>query len=435
MLNRLSKYLDNTRAIQAFQMLRFGAQFLTGILLAKTVLSITEIGVFDTFLFIGTSVSFFWVSGFINGLLPLYASTPEGDKPKTIFNAFITVSIINLLICIALYAASTPILTKLYPEGPFPYLGYLLFFLLVNNPAFLVEYILLLKHRSKALVAYGIFVMVLQLAAVVLPVLLGYGLEGAIKGLVFFGIVKYCILLIVLARHSVTKIDFTFIKHHTNVAWPLALSIFVSGSADIVDGYLVSTHFDRQVFAIFRYGARELPIAVLLANAFSTSAMLRIGENLDEGLAFIKQRSRQMMHLLFPLSIILLLSSKYIYPLVFRPAFAASVPVFNIFLLLLVFRLYFPQTILNGLKQTKVILVSSVVEIALNALCSYILLQHYGITGVAWGTVIAFAMERLFLSLYNYWRNGIKPTSYVDVRALGFYTILLVAAYASTLLM
>ena len=105
-LKRIFKYLDNTRSIQLFQLLRFGAQFLTGLFLAKTSLSTTQIGVFDTFVFIATSVSFFWISGYINALLPLYPLKSDAEKPKFLFNAFLSVVLLNLLTCLALYLFS-----------------------------------------------------------------------------------------------------------------------------------------------------------------------------------------------------------------------------------------------------------------------------------------------------------------------------------------
>lgn len=141
-----------------------------------------------------------------------------------------------------------------------------------------------------------------------------------------------------------------------------------------------------------------------------------------------------MMHLLFPLSILLLLTSRYFYPIVFRPQFAASVPVFNIFLLLLITRMLFPQTILNGLRQSGILLVSAIIELGLNAFCSYKLMHHFGIIGIAWGTVIAYFFDKMFLVIYNYRRNGIALSAYTDLPVLGFYSFCLVLAYLFTLL-
>jgi O-antigen/teichoic acid export membrane protein len=291
----------------------------------------------------------------------------------------------------------------------------------------------MLKHRTKALASYGAILFVFQIAFVVVPVILGYGLHGAIMGLVVMGGLKFLVLCVMLLRHTKPALDIGFLKEHLHLAWPLALSIFVSGSGDLVDGYLVSSHFDRATFAIFRYGARELPIAVLLANAFSSSVVPKVAEDLQSALLFIKSRSRQMMHLLFPLSIILLLTSRYFYPIVFRPGFAGSAVVFNIFLLLLVTRMMFPQTILNGLKQTRIILASTIVELALNISISVFLMPHYGIIGIAWGTVIAYFIDKVVLVSYNYYHNHIPPTKYIDFKIIGLYTVLLYAAYVFSL--
>ena len=51
------------------------------------------------------------------------------------------------------------------------------FYLLFIGPSVLVEYMLLLKEKSKGLALYGIVAFGIQLAAVAGPIALGYGLE------------------------------------------------------------------------------------------------------------------------------------------------------------------------------------------------------------------------------------------------------------------
>jgi len=64
--------MDTVKSLQLFQILRFGSFFLTGILLAKGPLSINTIGAYESLMFFSGAVSFFWISGLLNGLLSKY---------------------------------------------------------------------------------------------------------------------------------------------------------------------------------------------------------------------------------------------------------------------------------------------------------------------------------------------------------------------------
>jgi O-antigen/teichoic acid export membrane protein len=236
-----------------------------------------------------------------------------------------------------------------------------------------------------------------------------------------------------MRKHTRASVDTAFLKQHGGMAFPLGLSIFISGLGDIIGGAIVRANFDNASFAIYRYGARELPFALLLANAFSTAAISHVAADLKTSLVYIRQRSAQMMHWLFPITIALLLGSKWFYPFVFRHDFAASAPIFNIYLLLIVSRLVFPQTILNGLQQTRPILIAACLEIALNVSLSLFFIKIWGITGVAYAAVIAYFMDKAILATYNYRRNGIGLTAYTDVKVWLGYTLLLMGSYVLSL--
>mgnify|MGYP007079479245 CR=1 FL=1 len=54
--------MDTVRGLQIFKLLRFSFIILIRVLLAKTYLSLAEIGVYDTLLFISGTFTFFWIS-------------------------------------------------------------------------------------------------------------------------------------------------------------------------------------------------------------------------------------------------------------------------------------------------------------------------------------------------------------------------------------
>ena len=185
------------------------------------------------------------------------------------------------------------------------------------------------------------------------------------------------------------------------------------------------------MFAIFRYGAKEFPLSLLLANALSTALIPTLsGSNqLEEGMTMLKEKSKRLMHFLFPISILLILSSRWFYPLVFNKNFVESVPIFNIYLLLVICRLVFPQTLVMAMRKTKTIFIISIIEIAVNVIASYLLMLRFGLIGIAYGTVIAFFTEKGLLMWYLFHKTNVLPVKYIPIRTWIIYCIALLSCY------
>jgi O-antigen/teichoic acid export membrane protein len=423
---------DTTKALQFFQLFRFGAIFLIGIFFSKTGLSLDQIGTYEILMLLGSLVSFFWLSGIINSLLSLYkeTQTDEGPKSKIIFTAFILICIFSACGFICLRIFSKSILALIGYQKELNYFNLFSWFALLNVPTFLIEYILLLKNKSKGIILYALVSFTLQIIVTVIPAYLFKSIEGSIYGLLILAILKFLLLIMLLKKYAAFEIEGPAISLFIQSATPLILSTLLSGSAEYIDGTLVSHFFGTGKFAIYQYGARELPIALLLANAMSSAMIPYFAkEPLKDTLARIKKQSTQLMHVLFPASAVLLLISKKVYPVLFNPAFMESAGIFNIFLLLIVSRLVFPQTILIGLKHNKAILFTSLLELFLNIGFTLYFLSIFGIAGVAIGTVVAYFIEKIILVFYTSYSLKIHARTYIPVPLLSIYTILLLCIF------
>lgn len=304
------------------------------------------------------------------------------------------------------------------------------FYLLFVGPSFLAEYMLLLKEKANGLALYGFVAFGVQLAAVALPIALGYGLEEALFGLVGSSILRFIITLVLLAKYAEFKFDTSFIQQFLVTAGPLMAATLLSGSAEYLDGFIVSKYFDEGTFAVYRYGAKEFPLVLLLANAFSNGMVPKVSQlGIVEAVKMIKQESLKLMHLFFPISIGFMLVSEWLYPRLFNPDFIESAAVFNVYLLLVVSRLVFPQTLLIGLKKTKTIMAVAGLELAVNFGLSILFVQQFGLVGIAFATVIASVLDKLVLMLWLKWSDGISPTNYWPWKWHLGYSVTIVATY------
>ncbi|MGB1319036.1 MAG: oligosaccharide flippase family protein, partial [Flavobacteriales bacterium] len=376
----------------------------------KLGLSTYDIGIYEALLFLGSVLSFFWLSGLTQSLLANYK--PK-ERSKEFFNVFLVLLGISVLVFIAFRLLITPYSFMANNPEVLYFYGTFSFYLLFIGPSFLAEYMLLLKEKASGLALYGIVAFGIQLAAVAAPIALGYGLEEALLGLVASSIVRFIITLGLLVKYAEFRLDGGFIRQFLVTAGPLMAATLLSGSAEYLDGFIVSKYFDEGTFAVYRYGAKEFPLVLLLANAFSNGMVPKVAQQgIQESVKSIKAESLKLMHLFFPISIGFMLVSDWIYPRLFNADFAESAAVFNVYLLLVVSRLVFPQTLLIGLKKTKTIMSVAGLELAVNFGLSILFVQQFGLVGIAFATVIASVLDKLVLMFWLKSSEGVSPQSY-----------------------
>lgn len=415
---------SNLTGLQLFQLIRYATFVFAGIGFAKMHLPQTAIGQFETFLMVSGMVSFFWVSGIINTMLSSYPKQSAQVQKQVFFNTFVVLSLFAVTAGLLLFIFSDNLLAFLDKKNEGGFIRLAVFYVILNSPSFLIEYILYLNHRRNAIVYYAGLSSMFTLAAALLPPAFNYGIEYSLYGLIAVAAVKVVALLFLLARFSTFKLNRELIMTTLRLALPLLLSIFVSGSSEYIDGLIVKARFDDVAFAVYRYGAKELPILLIIANTFSTAMIPVIAANLNDGLDEIKRRSTKLMHVFFPLTIVLMLASHFLYQYVFSESFIYSAVIFNIYLLLAIPRLVFPQTILTGLQHSRYLLISSVLEITINVSLSLWLARTMGLPGIALGTFVAFCFDKAFLTAVNHFKYGISPARYIPLSLLAVYSIL-----------
>jgi len=124
-----------------------------------------------------------------------------------------------------------------------------------------------------------------------------------------------------------------------------------------------------------------------------------------------------------------MLISHWAFPVIFNVSFSGSATIFNIYLLLIVSRLVFPQTILIGLQKNKAIMWASLLEIILNVALSVLFMQFLGLPGVAYGTVCAYVFEKLILMVFVKKIYGFGVSAYLNVKQHLLYSLLLAVIF------
>ncbi len=411
--------------MQFFQIARYGALVLSSILLTKSSLTQDDIGHYETFILMSGTLSFFWVNGIMQNFLSQYHKIE--NKKSLITNTAIILLGFSLFVIAALLCLKQPILHLFKFEiSENVFILFLLYFLF-NNLTFLTDYLFLAKGKSKSLIYLGIYHFLFQTALLALPAFLYGSYEMVINGLIIFISIKFIITLIYIFGYGSLNIDKKLIRSFLISASPLMISFFLGGMAIYADGIIVNNFYDKATFAMFQYGAREFPLSLLLANAFSAAMALQVSKD-SQNIELVRSGSLKLIKRLFPVCILLLIASQWLYPVIFNANFKESYIYFNIYLLLLIPRMVFPHSILLGLGKTKQILSASLIEFILNISISLGLMYFIGLQGIAYGTVIAFTVNKLLMA-YSLRKSGVKINQYIPITQLSVYSFILVIVF------
>lgn len=200
------------------------------IVFTKSHLTRADIGKWEMFMFIAGLMTFFWVTGIIQSLLPLYHRNKTyrkigdngTDKSPEIFNAFLLLCFFSLLFFILGHSLKNNF-SVFHISGNVPYINLLLLYILLNSPVQIIEYIYLLNNRAYRIFQYGLYTFTAQLLFIIIPLILEQDIIWSIYGLLLITVARWIWLIILLRRYTEMRISVEFMKEHLYLATPLIL--------------------------------------------------------------------------------------------------------------------------------------------------------------------------------------------------------------------
>lgn len=409
-------------ALQIFNALRFGTAILLSVVFAK-VADPNEINVYESLLLVGTTFTFFYASAVNHTLIPSARSAPLSER-NNLYRAALCLLVIGAIgsfVALLVYG-------RIVSEGlEASLLLFYALYILFNVPALLAENILLVENRHRHLVWYGIFSFGLQMAVLSIPLIMGSFATGVIL-LIPVGLLKFLYTLFLIQKFGPGSLRKETLSALFRVSRPVMGSLFIANGYVYLSAFLVKFRSTEEAFNLFRYGAREFPLFMILANSFSTVQSGYLAGNLSDkpkALAEIRRSVTRLLHQLYPIALLLALSSSLLFRVAFNESLAPAYGIFNILLLLLISRVLFPQSILLALGRTRYLLHASSAEFLIGVGLSYWWLGIYGVEGVAWAMVVAHLVDKLVLVLACK-KEGISPSSYIPVVPYLLYSVALV---------
>ncbi|MBK8348295.1 MAG: polysaccharide biosynthesis C-terminal domain-containing protein [Saprospiraceae bacterium] len=424
-----NKFSEAIFVYQYNQMMRYLVSVLISIVMVRSAISQDDIGHYEIWIFIITSMSFFWSAGIKNAFLSWYPSLSGPGKdsfPVLVFGLLLTLGIVCSIVLAIFHSAIVSLFTDM-TTLPFRWLGSVL--LLVSVPLVLTENLLYVKNRVRELVLYTHWSQVGLLFIIVVTAILSPTLLSFLSVFICWNLIRVVYLVFLIGGGSATFPLLSDVKHFSYFALPLVLNMLLGSTMDIIDGWFVSHYFESSFFPVFRYGAREFPLSGLLFSSLSTAMIpVLMKDSLSNG-DQLRKKVSYLMHILFPLSIIMILVSPYLFTWVYNESYRESATIFNIYLLILTSRVLLPQTYNFALHQHKILIWSGISEILCNIILSYWWLQLWGVYGLAMATVVAYFVQKVILIIYNKVYNNISLDQYVDIRYYLGYVIVLIFTF------
>jgi len=415
---------DQVRMVQGFTLCRQTGIIASSIVVAH-VLPLEQVGIIELLMFCGYLVTFFWSDAFLKG----YLSRKDVQDPAMAPSSFLLFCFLaGLLAMSVLFAARhllVPLLTDRQELQGLALFGLYQAFVV---PLWLAPYVGGISRHNVILLSA--FVLIGPAFAIWIGHMSYPGVGGILIGLLSYDLVGFIWILTQVQFIRDLQLRKLFFMLWP-VTWPLILYAVSSAIARSLDAWLVARYFDESVFAVFRYGAREFPLVVALAAGLSIIMIPRL--LLNDALPELKMRSTRLMNRCYPIVAVLMLFSPPLFEFVFGTAYRESALIFNLYLLLTLTQLIFPQSILTARGDTRILWWISLVELAVNVAASLLLMRHFGLIGIVCGTLLAFTVEKIILLLVINQRYQIPPASLFNPRVLLSYAVLLSITFISSL--
>ncbi|MCC6721112.1 MAG: hypothetical protein IT243_02850 [Bacteroidia bacterium] len=426
------KYLsqnDGLGYLQIFNLLKTLSIVVVSIILAKTVKNQSYIAKWETLMLFSGSFTFFYVSGLGYTLLSFIKKYPP-EKYISIFkNAFFLLFSFGLFSCLAI------VLTEIFSNASQTSFLYILLFciyVLGNVCSSVLEYYFLIFKQYKILIWWGIFNFI---AFVLSPCIIIFrDFYYAIFALSILGVLKFVFIFFIIKKpFDFGKLE--FIKPLLKFNIPVILSLLLGTGYIYIANFIAKASVNDSDFNLFRYGSREFPVFMVLANSYSIvlGSIASSNNNTSDFWVRISKNHRRLLFQLFPLAIILMIFSPFIFKILFSDSFVSSSIIFNILLLTLIARVVFPQSLLLGYGISKYSFWASLVEFVSGTILSLIFVKQFGISGIAWSITIAYFIEKIILIIFCY-KIKIPFHKSINLKWFLIFTVLLIISFIYNLI-
>jgi len=278
-------------------------------------------------------------------------------------------------------------------------IGVFLFFTLV---ATVLEIALIARKRYATASFTYVISDIARAACFALPVaFLAPDLHTLMLWAMGFSAVRLVFALWILKREFGSEFRVTpgLMRGQLAYALPFSLYVLVEILQSTFHQYTVSWTFDAATFAIYSVGCFQVPLVDFLATPASSVMMVRMGEELREGrpagaLSIWIDITRKLALVFFPMVALLMVTSREVITLLFTDAYAASAPIFSLWVITIALSVLQTDGVMRVQAQLRYLFVVNLARLALIVAAMQPLMAAFGLLGPVIATLLAMALAK-----------------------------------------
>lgn len=374
--------------------LGFAATFFIPVILVR-IFDQSEFGTYKQVFLILTTLTLIAQFGMAESLFYfLPASRQKGGR--YLCNAIIVLTLAGLSCWILLAAAAAKIAGLLNNRALADYLPLLGLYILFMMISSVMEITLISRKRYRPAALAYLFSDLIRAMLFVAPVLLAPAMRWLLVGAVIFAVIRFVATVVYVRWEYGGEFvpDLKCFKRQVAYALPFGMAGLLAIVETKYHQYAVAHFFDPAVFAIYSIGCLQIPLVEFLTNSTGNLVMVGMKEAVDQGdqsaaLAIWHDATRKLALLLFPFVGVLLLVAPELITFLFTEKFSASVPIFIIWMGVMVLGVLQTDAVLRVYAETRFLFFLYAIKLSLVIALLPWLLEVFYLQGAVLATLVA----------------------------------------------
>ena len=322
-----------------------------------------------------------------------------------IFQSFLFLVITGTIVAISIFLFSGLISHFLNNPALNKYLSLFCIYIIFILPLECFVPLMICLEKYKIATFQRILFDIIFLSAVIIPILLGRGLDTIIFTLLIsapFNFIIACAFILREFKFRNYLFDFNQLKLQLSYSLPIGFSSIIIVIMNEFDKVMISYFFPPAIFAIYAIGAREVPFVNNITFSVSGVIQPKLVEyfkqnDMQNFINLCQRAARKTALIIFPIFIFCFITADYIITILFTQQYIDSTIIFRIYLLTLLIRFTSLGPILLAMGFTKEVLESSVLSLTINIVLTILLIKIIGTIGAAIATVLAIYLNFSYL--------------------------------------
>ena len=323
--------------------------------------------------------------GFPVSILVFYNQTEK--KTQLIYQSILNVGVISLIFSL-LILLSDSFINFVFSENISLFIrGLISLSFICGALAYFIENLFIVEGRKNLIIYYHIFDKSIKALLLLLTAYISKDILWLITGLCIYFLIRFLgSIAYVFYNYSIVNIskDFSLFKEQIKFAFPMGLSKIVGIIGKRADHFILISTISTASYALYSTASFGIPFIALIYTSFGSVLLPKLSkEAKNRKIEMIKEYWHKLISLYAILTIPFILFFYIIAEpfiiLLFTDKYVDSVPIYQIFLLIIFFQSLSYGTVLKALKKTNIIFYSNLVTLIIALPLSYYSIKNYGI--------------------------------------------------------